>query len=156
MRRSDEFRTALRGGRRVGRRTVVVHTCIHSGDIAARESGFRLVDNPVVTAPHPEPAPVTPSPRVGFVVSKAVGPAVVRNRVKRRLRALMRARLPRLGDALVVVRATPAAATASSAVLAEDLDSALAAVLSPRRAASGPASDPGSRGAARPVGSVDA
>ena len=33
-------------------------------------------------------------PRVGFVVSKAVGGAVVRNRTKRRLRALVADRLP--------------------------------------------------------------
>ncbi|GAA5017611.1 ribonuclease P protein component [Terrabacter aeriphilus] len=52
-------------------------------------------------------------PRVGFVVSKAVGNAVVRNRTKRRLRASMSARLAQLPEGLdLVVRANPAAAEA--------------------------------------------
>ena len=55
-------------------------------------------------------APGQPA-RVGFVVSKAVGNAVVRNRVKRRLRHLTREHLPALaglpGSAVLVVRALP-------------------------------------------------
>ncbi|WP_344768736.1 ribonuclease P protein component [Aeromicrobium panaciterrae] len=64
---------------------------------------------------------------VGFVVSKAVGSAVDRNRVKRQLRHLMRERLDRLPEgSRVVVRALPAATDAGSATLAEHLDAALA------------------------------
>jgi ribonuclease P protein component len=64
--------------------------------------------------------------KVGFVTNKAVGNAVVRNRVRRRLRHVMGARLSALPDgALVVVRALPASAGASSAALAADLDCAL-------------------------------
>ncbi len=64
--------------------------------------------------------------RVGFVVSKAVGPAVIRNRVKRRLRHLARERLTSLpGSAVLVVRALPAAADASYDELGRDLDSVL-------------------------------
>jgi ribonuclease P protein component len=60
--------------------------------------------------------------RVGFVVSGAVGPAVVRNQVRRRLRHLAVDHLRRLPDgALLVVRALPGAAGASSAQLAADL-----------------------------------
>jgi ribonuclease P protein component len=63
---------------------------------------------------------------VGFVVSKAVGGAVVRNRVSRRLRHLVRDRLPVLAPEVdLVVRALPPAASASSKELAEDLDAAL-------------------------------
>lgn len=63
--------------------------------------------------------------RVGFVVSKAVGGAVVRNRTKRRLRHVCAARLDRLGTGVdVVVRANPAAATATSAELAGAVDRA--------------------------------
>jgi ribonuclease P protein component len=47
--------------------------------------------------------------RAGLVVSKAVGDAVARNRVKRRLRHLVRPRLGEL-EADVVLRALPAAA----------------------------------------------
>lgn len=62
-------------------------------------------------------------PRVGFVVSKAVGGAVVRNRTKRRLRELVRVRLHRLPLGTdVVVRANPAAGTATSRELADALD----------------------------------
>lgn len=72
-------------------------------------------------------SPTQPGPpaeaRVGFVVSKAVGPAVTRNLVKRRLRHLTRERtvgLPQQG--MVVVRALPAAADASYQELAAELD----------------------------------
>lgn len=48
--------------------------------------------------------------RVGFVVSKAVGDAVTRNRVKRILRHAVATRLPALGDGQdIVIRALPAA-----------------------------------------------
>jgi ribonuclease P protein component len=68
-------------------------------------------------------------PRVGFVVSKAVGNAVVRNRVKRRLRHQAREHLASLpGSAVLVVRALPASAHASSAELARDLARCLARV----------------------------
>ncbi|MFN2494898.1 MAG: ribonuclease P protein component [Pseudonocardiaceae bacterium] len=98
--RREDFATALRRGRRAARGAVVVHLA-RSGDPQA-------------------------SPRVGFVVGRTVGGAVVRHRVQRRLRHLMRGRLGALpGGALVVVRALPAAALASSAALAEDLDAAL-------------------------------
>ncbi len=76
-----------------------------------------------LAAPEVEgPGPV----RVGFVVSKAVGGSVVRNRVKRRLRHLVRDRigvLPTSG--VLVVRAQPPAASASAAELASDLERCL-------------------------------
>lgn len=64
--------------------------------------------------------------RVGLVVSRAVGPAVTRNVVKRRLRHLMRDRLASLptGSALVV-RALPASAAASYGELGQELDRGL-------------------------------
>jgi ribonuclease P protein component len=104
MRRAPDFVCAMRSGRRAGRRTLVVHLGTVDGST--------------------EPV------RVGFVVSRAVGGAVVRNRVKRRLRAHMNERLQDLrGGALVVVRALPAAGHASFATLATDLDAALGSVL---------------------------
>ena len=61
-------------------------------------------------------------PRVGFVVSKAVGNAVVRNRVRRRLRHVVRPYLTTLpSGALMVVRALPAAAGLSSTELGAEL-----------------------------------
>jgi ribonuclease P protein component len=72
------------------------------------------------------------SPRVGFVVPRAVGTAVARNRVRRRLRHLLRDRLDRLpAGTRLVVRVLPTAASASSAQLARAVDRALARVVSP-------------------------
>jgi len=66
------------------------------------------------------------APRVGFVVSKAVGNAVTRNRVKRRARAWAKDRLAALqaGD-LLVIRALPAAAGADYVELTASLDRSL-------------------------------
>jgi ribonuclease P protein component len=98
------FREAVRTGRRSGTRTVVVHLAVPA------------------TAASQDAALDGPPARVGFVVSKAVGNAVVRNRVKRRLRHLAREHVSSLpGSAVLVVRALPASATATSAELARDL-----------------------------------
>lgn len=99
MRRGDEFAEAIRRGRRAGRPTLVVHLNARGTD---------------------------DSPLVGFVVSKAVGGAVTRNQVRRRLRHLMRSRLHLLPrGSLLVVRANPSAASARSERLAAELDIAL-------------------------------
>jgi len=109
LRRSAEFAAAIRGGRRAGRGTVVVHLLLE------------------------EPAQASKA-RAGFVVSKAVGNAVVRNKVRRRLRHLVRPLLTDLPTgSTLVVRALPAAAGASFPVLAGDLEAAIAAARRPRR-----------------------
>jgi ribonuclease P protein component len=111
MTRRKDFATAVREGRRVARRTLVVHLA---------RSG----------------APELPA-RVGFVVGRPVGGAVVRHRVQRQLRHLMRSRLAALpAGALLVVRALPTAAGAGSAALNDDLQRALR-----RLAAADPAPD---------------
>jgi ribonuclease P protein component len=103
MRRPEEFRLALRTGRRAGGSVLAGHLLLPAGSYGGVRSG--------------DPA------KVGFVVSRAVGSAVVRNRVKRRLRELMRRRLVSLpGGCLLVLRAHPAAAGARQADLAADLD----------------------------------
>jgi ribonuclease P protein component len=64
---------------------------------------------------------------VGLVVGRKVGSAVQRNRVKRRLRHLVRPHLSALPAAsTVVLRALPGAAERSPGGLAEDLDRSLA------------------------------
>lgn len=88
-----------------------------------KRAGARLL------AVHAAMAADAPS-RVGLIVSRAVGSAVVRNRVKRRLRELMRGRLTTLPEGcLLVVRAHPAAAGARQADLAADLDLVLERLL---------------------------
>jgi ribonuclease P protein component len=109
LRRSSDFAATVRGGRRAGRGTVVVHL---------------LLDEPAQAS----------AARAGFVVSKAVGTAVVRNKVRRRLRHLVRARLGSLPPgSWLVVRALPGAATASYDSLGADLDAALAGARKQRR-----------------------
>ncbi len=62
------------------------------------------------------------------MVSRAVGGSVVRHRVARRLRHLVAPRLAELpADAMLVVRALPPAAAATSAELAEDLEAGVRA-----------------------------
>jgi ribonuclease P protein component len=100
------FREVVRRGRRSGGPLIVVH-------LLASLSEPALVGRPV-------------APRVGFVVSKAVGDAVTRNLVKRRLRHLARERTPLLPSrGMLVVRALPAAADASYDDLARELDRCL-------------------------------
>lgn len=74
--------------------------------------------------------------KVGLVVSRAVGGAVVRNRVARRLRHQVAERLDQLEPGtLLVIRAHPPAATATSARLGADLDACLAALPTRRSSA---------------------
>lgn len=76
-------------------------------------------------------APVTgdaaaAQPRATAIAGRRVGDAVTRNRVKRRLRELLRARLPELpADSLLVVRALPGAERASFTQLGGWLDAAV-------------------------------
>jgi ribonuclease P protein component len=93
LRRPTDFTATIRGGRRTGRPSLVVYV---------RPTG-------------------TPA-RAGFIVSKAVGNAVVRNRVKRRLRHLVAAHLSEVAADLVIRALPPAAAEPGS--LAADFTSA--------------------------------
>lgn len=103
LRRRDDFAVTLRTGRGARRGALVVHV------LPANDDTER-------------------SARAGFVVSRAVGGAVERNLVRRRLRHLTRARLAELPPGTnVVVRALPAALRRPYGQLAADLDAALAA-----------------------------
>jgi ribonuclease P protein component len=103
MRRSNDFGSVVRTGRRARRGRLVVH---HRNEL------------------HTGPA------LVGLVVGKAVGGSVVRHQVSRRLRAQLALRLDGLPTGSgTVVRALPGAGAASSAELGSDLDAALARLL---------------------------
>lgn len=92
LRTAEEFRATTRRGIRCGRPSLVLH--------------MLRTD--------------TPPSRAGFVVSKTVGNAVTRNRVKRQLRHLVADRLRQTPFALdVVVRALP-----HHGQVAADLDAA--------------------------------
>ncbi|WP_354148858.1 ribonuclease P protein component [Arthrobacter sp. 754] len=99
LRTSTEFSTTVRSGVRNGRRNVVLYAAAIAAD---------------------EPS------RIGFIVSKGVGNAVVRNLVKRRLREAGAASLREYGTGFaIVVRALPASAAASWDQLLADYNAAL-------------------------------
>lgn len=98
MKAAADFQFAMRQGSRSGRATVVVYV---------KQTG-------------------NAHSMAGFAVSKAVGGAVIRNRVKRRMRAIMSELLPALptGTA-VVIRALPRSAGADYWRLRSDIADAL-------------------------------
>lgn len=101
MTRSAEFGATVSHGRRAAQPDLVVYfrRCNEAGDIG---------------------------PRIGLIVSKAVGNAVQRHQVSRRLRHAARTVLPDLDPAdRVVIRALPNSRDAISARLEQELRTAL-------------------------------
>ena len=91
---ADDFRAAVRRGRRSVTPAAVLYRVPHEG------------------------APM----RLGFIVSRAVGNAVVRNRVRRRMRAIGREVVDAgASGADVVIRALPASAELSWSELSSQL-----------------------------------
>lgn len=113
LRRRVDFTAVVRRGRRAARPLLTVHLLPAAG-----------ADGCV---------------RAGLVVSKAVGGSVVRSQVARRLRHQLRDVLPSTtwlpAGTHLVIRAQPAAATATSSALGADLGAALNR-LAPRTAPS--------------------
>ena len=110
LRRSADFAATLRASR------------------AARADGMLVLHAALPAEASLDDTP----PRVGFVVPRAVGPAVTRNLVRRRLRHLVRDRLDRLpAGSRCVVRVLPPAAVAPYPALAAALDRALERALRP-------------------------
>lgn len=66
------------------------------------------------------------SRQVAYAIGRHVGNAVVRNRLRRQLRALMRARAEALAPGAYLVACSPRARGSSSTELARDLDRAMA------------------------------
>lgn len=99
------------------------HRLLRSRDFARVRRRGRSASGPLIAL---YVLPVRPPDvRVGFSVSKKVGKAVIRNRVKRRLREAVRHELPsiRPGTELVFI-ARPAAAGASYWEIAESVQAA--------------------------------
>lgn len=102
LRSAAGFSATVRSGTRSGRRNVVLYAAIRPAASAASPS------------------------RYGFIVSKAVGNAVTRNLVKRRLRAVAAEHLANSDTGFdIVLRALPASAQASWSDLSKDARRAL-------------------------------
>ncbi|WP_327148978.1 ribonuclease P protein component [Nocardia sp. NBC_01329] len=104
-----DFSRTVRRGRRAGKGNLVVHALADQVEPAVPDVPVRFG-----------------GPRFGLIVSKAVGNAVVRHRVARRLRhicAELTAEIPAEVD--IVIRALPGAATADSDELRRQLVSGL-------------------------------
>lgn len=108
MKRSAEFSATVSRGVRAVQPDVVVHA-LHEGTDAT-------------------------GPRVGLIVSKAVGNAVERHRVSRRLRHAARTVIPKLDATdLVVIRARAGSSEAPSPRLEQQLQRALERLEARRR-----------------------
>lgn len=81
--------------------------------VAVKEGGRSFADGPLAASFAPRPAGAPASARVGLTVSSKVGNAVVRNRIKRRLREAVRHELELLPpvDLVIVARASAKDAT---------------------------------------------
>jgi ribonuclease P protein component len=102
LRRRADFTATVHAGRRAAVPALVIHLEARAGDR------------------------IEVGPQVGFVVSRALGGAVARNRVRRVLRHLVRQRLTALPPgSRVVIRANPVACGLSTPALAGQLDEAL-------------------------------
>ena len=100
LRTGEDFRAITRSGVRSARSHVVVHLALIPQGAEA--------------------------PRVGFVVSKRIGNAVVRNRVTRRLREIIRPLLAELPEhSALVIRALPGIDQAAFADLEKEVGGAL-------------------------------
>ena len=100
LRRSADFDRVSRHGRRIGTKGLTVLYCPND----------------------------TMSPRFGLAVSRKVGNAVVRNRVKRWLREAVRNSRGSVTGLDVVFVARPLAARASASILANEVREALARI----------------------------
>jgi ribonuclease P protein component len=98
--KGEEYRNTVRRGRRSGTGNTVVYV------LQRRD---------------------TTAPRFGFIVSKAVGNAVTRNLIRRRLKSVCRSLLGEVDPATdVVIRALPSAGTISWAGLRDEVAAVIA------------------------------
>lgn len=95
---ADDYRNTVRRGRRSGTGNTVIYLLQRSR---------------------------TGGPRFGFIVSKAVGNAVTRNLIRRRLKSVCRSLVSLEADVDVVVRALPSARDATWSELENEVTTAV-------------------------------
>jgi ribonuclease P protein component len=94
--------------------------------VALRRSGRRVTQGPITVLWLP--ANPTEPTRIAYAVGRGVGPAVVRNRVRRRLRAIVRESRALLLPGAYLIRAAPSAADQSFGELSAHVSTALRAL----------------------------
>jgi ribonuclease P protein component len=115
LKRSAEFHR-VRGGLRVSTARLVIEAKARETELGEATPGASQ------GAPHAARSGGGTSPRVGFTITRKLGGAVVRNRIRRRLREVLR---PLMGTALkpgfdyVIVARPPVLAASYSALRAE-------------------------------------
>lgn len=93
--RAEDYRNVVRRGRRVVGKNTVVY-------LFRRDDSFRV--------------------RFGFITARSIGGAVVRNRVRRRLKAICALELPQVKEGTdIVIRALPGSSTASWVTLQSEV-----------------------------------
>ncbi|RKR75829.1 ribonuclease P protein component [Frondihabitans australicus] len=120
--RADDYRNTVRRGRKSATAHCVVYV----------RSGRPAPQGPAVSAP----GDIAQEPRFGFIVSKAVGNAVTRNTVRRRLKAVSH-ELLRTGVAAeflpertdVVIRALPGSIGVPWSTLLEEIDGVVRSIM---------------------------
>lgn len=122
LRSSALFARTVKRGVKKGSRTVVVY--VDTDAVAHAERSALITEAS------------TGGPRVGVIVSKAVGNAVARHRVSRLLRHAATEVLGQPG-AVIVIRALPASAEATYGEISKDISSCVRRALAQRRAGGG-------------------
>lgn len=145
MSEAAEFRRVIRTGHKARQANVIVYCCVDSREVDSRETNRGVearADSlrpavPELTAAGGPATSGQPAITLGLIVNKAVGDAVRRNLVKRRLRSIMRTWAMRSFDIAnqdapigephtppgysVVIRALPSSAEASYKNLESDV-----------------------------------
>lgn len=143
LRERSEFRTVYEQGTRRHSPHFVVFALHHAGrrlkgagkglEGRAEEPGLPEMDRPEATQPMTESRPPSHAPsRFGITVSRKVGRATVRNRIRRRTREVLRRHMEELGSGWdIVINPRRTVLEAEFAVLEEELIGQLRRLTSP-------------------------
>lgn len=130
--RGEDYRFVVRTGRRVGGAFCITHAVLRSQEGAGGVGSAQTITESTsetagaIRESNPALAAMQAPARFGFIISKAVGNAVTRNLVRRRMKSVVERRIASgMQGVDVVFRALPAAADASFEALEREMNRAL-------------------------------